>query len=281
MLKKNLVNTIISGYGWLLIFPAVTGMQPKFENKFFQSGLKDSFALPATDSSKFSWSEADLANAPKISLNKSTSKFVKNFLKKDEEELSIARQRSQYYFKTIDQIFSKYNLPVELKYLAVVESNLKTNAVSKMGAKGMWQLMPVTARELGLKVHGKYDERTHFYKSTVIAAKYLRDLYRSFNDWLLVVAAYNSGPKTVYTAIKKAGTKNFWALQKYLPRESSSHVKRFIATHYYFEGKGSMVTLTREESIKYMKALNAFKASIESKQIKKDSADLIAANTIK
>ena len=198
-------------------------------------------------------------------------------MKKDEEELAQAKQRSATYFKTIDEIFGRYNLPLELKYLAVVESNLKTNAVSKVGAKGMWQLMPTTAREIGLKVNGKHDERLQFYKSTVVAAKYLKDLHAAFNDWLLVIAAYNSGPGTILNAIKKSGSKNFWALQRYLPNESRSHVKRFIATHYYFEGKGSWVTMTKAESVQYTKALNAFKASIESKQIKKDSSELFAA----
>ena len=280
MLKRNLVKTIFSNYGWLLIFPAVTAMKGEYniiqEKKTFFQNTKDSAGLPPPDSSNFILSETDWLNAPKISLNRSTSKFVKDFLKKDEEELAQAKQRSGYYFKTIDEVFGRYNLPLELKYLAVVESNLKTNAVSKVGAKGMWQLMPATAREIGLKVNGKNDERLQFYKSTVVAAKYLKDLHAAFNDWLLVIAAYNSGPGTIFNAIKKSGSKNFWALQRYLPNESRSHVKRFIATHYYFEGKGSLVTMTRAESVQYIKAMSAFKASIESKQFKKDSGEFLA-----
>lgn len=282
MLKRNLVKTIFSSRGLLLIFPAVTAMKdgPSYaiqERNAFHRSMKDSLGLPTVDSSNFILSEADFANAPKILLNKSASRFVKDFLKKDEEELSQAKKRSELYFKTIDKVFSKYNLPLELKYLAVVESNLRLNATSKAGAKGMWQLMPATARELGLKINSKNDERKHLYKSTVVAAKYLKDLYAGFNDWLLVVAAYNSGPGTVYAAIKKAGSKNFWALQRYLPQESRGHVKRFIATHYYFEGRGSMVTLTKAETLRYIKALNAFKASIEARQLKKDSGVLVVA----
>lgn len=280
MLKTHLVKTFFSNYGWLLIFPAVTAMKGEYtiqEKKIFYRNSNDSAGLPAPDSSNFILSETDWLNAPKISLNTSTSKFVKDFLKKDEEELAQAKQRSTSYFKTIDEIFGRYNLPLELKYLAVVESNLKTNAVSKVGAKGMWQLMPTTAREIGLKVNGKTDERLQFYKSTVVAAKYLKDLHVAFNDWLLVIAAYNSGPGTIFNAIKKSGSKNFWALQRYLPHESRSHVKRFIATHYYFEGKGSLVTMTRSESVQYLKAMSAFQASIESRQFKKDSGELFAA----
>jgi membrane-bound lytic murein transglycosylase D len=95
--------------------------------------------------------------------------------------------------------------------------------------------MPTTAHELGLKVNRRSDDRTNYYKSTVAAAKYLRDLHREFGDWLLVLAAYNGGPRPVYKAIHKAHSRSFWALQKYLPAESRGHVKKFIATALYFE----------------------------------------------
>jgi membrane-bound lytic murein transglycosylase D len=140
----------------------------------------------------------------------------------------------------------------------VIESELNTKALSHVGARGAWQLMPGTARLLSLKITKKYDERTHFYKSTVAAAKYLRDLHSIFNDWLLVIASYNSGPGKVFDAIKKSGSRNFWKLQYFLPAETRGHVKRFIATHYYFEGKGSVTTLTREEVISYRKLMVAF-----------------------
>ena len=87
----------------------------------------------------------------------------------------------------------------------------------------------------------------HTAKSTKAAALYLRDLYGEFGDWLLVVAAYNSGPAPVYAAIRKSGSRNFWKLQRHLPQETRDHVKKYIATHYYFEGKGSVTTLTRAE----------------------------------
>src|SRR5206468_3829448 len=87
-----------------------------------------------------------------------------------------------------------------------------------------------------------------FYKSTVAAAKYLRALYAEFGDWLLVIAAYNSGPGPMYKAIHKSGSRNFWVLQRYLPAESRAHVKRFIGAHYYFEGTGSATTCTKEEA---------------------------------
>jgi len=145
-----------------------------------------------------------------------------------------------------------------LKYLAVIESELNTTALSCVGAVGPWQLMPETAHDLGLKITPKYDERTSYYKSTKAAALYLKDLYGQFGDWLLVLAAYNSGPGPVIAAIRKSGSRNFWALQSYLPAETRGHVKRFIATEYFFEGHGSVATLTKAENIAYTKSLNAF-----------------------
>jgi membrane-bound lytic murein transglycosylase D len=143
------------------------------------------------------------------------------------------------YFSLIDNILSQYGLPKELKYLAVIESHLKTTATSWVGAGGPWQFMPYTARENGLIVNGAVDERRDYYKSTHAAAKYLLTLYKQTKDWLLVIAAYNGGPGRVFSAIKKSGSRNFWALQYYLPTESRNHVKKFIATHYIMEANGT------------------------------------------
>jgi membrane-bound lytic murein transglycosylase D len=118
--------------------------------------------------------------------------------------------------------------------------------------------MPGTAKTFGLSITAKYDERQHLWKSTVAAAKYLEYLYEFFEDWLLVVASYNSGPAPVLNAIKKTGSKSFWKIQNLLPKETRLHVKRFIATHYYFEGKGSLVTLGKSETEKYLKQLEDF-----------------------
>ena len=166
-------------------------------------------------------------------------KFVNSYIRNNDECLTTVKERSEIPFAIIDSVLTRYHLPLELKYLAVIESELKTTAVSRVGAKGTWQLMRGTAHELGLKVNRQTDERKDLAKSTKAAAKYLRDLHRSFGDWLLVLAAYNGGPVPVYRAIRKAHSRNFWALQQYLPAESRMHVKKFIATAYYFEGKGA------------------------------------------
>ncbi len=143
-----------------------------------------------------------------------------------------------------DAVFSSYNLPLQLKYLAVIESDLKTTAVSKVGAAGPWQLMPETARVLGLTVTDSCDERKLYGKSTKAAALYLRDLYAEFGDWLLVLAAYNGGPGPVHHAMRVSGSRNFWTLQNHLPAESRLHVKRFVAALCYFEGNTQINTAT-------------------------------------
>ncbi len=170
-----------------------------------------------------------------MKINKQEMLFVKKYIQSSSDCLDSINERSADPFCIIDSVFNHYGLPVELKYLAVIESELKPSALSQVGARGPWQFMPATAHDLGLKISSRYDERTDYYKSTTAAAKYLRDLYVQFGDWLLVIAAYNGGPKPVYAAIRESGSRNFWVLQPYLPAESREHVKRFIATNYYFE----------------------------------------------
>ena len=165
-------------------------------------------------------------------------KFVNVYIRNNDQSLLKVKKRSDIPFTIIDSVLTRYGLPQELKYLAVIESELKSTAVSRVGAKGPWQLMPGTAHVLGLQVNHKADERKDYCKSTVAAAHYLRDLHKMFGDWLLVLAAYNGGPRPVIHAIQKSHSRNFWVLQKYLPAESRLHVKKFIATAYYFEGPG-------------------------------------------
>jgi membrane-bound lytic murein transglycosylase D len=183
-----------------------------------------------------------------VRLNPKALSFVADYMKENWDELQGMRGWGRPYFNLIENVLTQYGLPRELKYLAVIESNLKPTALSKVGAVGPWQLMPQTARDLGLKVARGNDERKNYYKSTRAAALYLRDLYNELGDWLLVIAAYNSGTSNVYHAIRRSGSRNFWDLQYYLPAESRIHVKKFIGTQYTFEGQGSVTTLTKEEA---------------------------------
>ena len=263
MLKRKFVRTSLFANGLVFFIATVNGTDNK---QAVDTSVTEDVGpivrqLQAFDSSFIDLNEfpdSVLINAPKIHLNASAAKFVKDYNKKNEECLQKIKERSGSPFLMMDSIFTKYHLPVELKYLAVVESELTAKARSRVGATGPWQLMASTARDLSLKIRSRYDERTNYYKSTIAAAKYLRDLYNQFGDWLLVIAAYNSGPGKVLYAIKVTGSHNFWVLQRFLPPETRGHVKRFIATHYYFEGTGGITTLTKKEALAYKNVVSGY-----------------------
>ena len=165
-----------------------------------------------------------------------------DYLAIHESRLEKMKTWGSPYFLLIENILQKYRLPLSLKYLAVIESNLKSNALSVAGAVGPWQLMPGTARELGLIVNSQQDDRTDLNKSTHAAAKFLIQLHKELGDWLLVIAAYNGGPARLQNIIRKTNSNDFWNIQNHLPAESRNHVKKFIATHYIFEKDGSETT---------------------------------------
>lgn len=183
-----------------------------------------------------------------VRLNPRALSFVEDYIDKNSTNLNKIKGWGLPYFNMMDNILATYGLPTELKYLAVIESKLQTGAVSWAGAVGPWQFMPETARGYGLKITKSKDERRDYFKSTHAAAKYLKYLFNEFGDWLLVIAAYNGGPGNVYSAIKKSKSRNFWDLQYHLPAESRNHVKKFIGTHYIFEGQGGITTLTKAEA---------------------------------
>ncbi len=177
-------------------------------------------------------------------INPNAEIFVQDYVKAHGEHLTKMKVWGLPYFNLIENVLQQYGLPKELKYIAVIESNLSAGATSIVGAGGPWQFMPYTAREYGLVVSPYLDERRDYLKSSHAAARYLLKLYRDMHDWLLVMAAYNGGPGRVYNAIKKSGSKDFWKLQYHLPEESRTYVKRFIATHYIMEGVGGVTTMS-------------------------------------
>jgi membrane-bound lytic murein transglycosylase D len=186
--------------------------------------------------------------AGRFELNPIVVPFVNDYLVKQSSNLESMKTWAKPYFMLFDKTLIEYSLPTELKYLSVIESDLQPNEVSCKGAVGPWQLMPDEAKRFGLKMNDKIDERTDFNKSTVVAAKLLKELYDEFGDWLLVIAAYNAGSGRVKQAIQKAHSTSFWDIQSYLPEETRNHVKKYIATHYYFEGAGGWTTLTARET---------------------------------
>jgi membrane-bound lytic murein transglycosylase D len=176
---------------------------------------------------------------------KATS-FVQSYIEKEGPGLRKMKTWAKPYFNLYDEILTANGVPVELKYLSVIESHLSSQVVSWAGAAGPWQIMPEEATRLGLKLLPN-DERMDYQKSTQAAATILRELYQKFGDWLLVVAAYNGGAGRLSKAIEKKKTKDFWALQYELPLETRNHVKKFIATHAIFEGV-SMTELDKVQS---------------------------------
>ena len=136
---------------------------------------------------------------------------------------------SDYYFPMFEQELDKHNLPLEIKYLAVVESALDPVAQSRVGAKGLWQFMFATGKMYGLEVNSYVDERADPAMATEAASKYLKSLYGSFNDWDLALAAYNSGPGNVSKAIRRSGGEtNYWKIRKKIPRETAGYVPEFL-----------------------------------------------------
>jgi len=167
--------------------------------------------------------------------------YTRKYMATHNRTLAVVKERGNKNFSLIDNILQKNNIPKELKYLAVIESALNHKAISPVGAVGPWQFMASTARLMGLTVNKKRDDRQDLYKSTHAAAKYLTYLYDQLNDWLLVVAAYNSGPAPVLRAIERTGSNNFWDIKKHLPRETQGHVLAFIATASIFENMNKFI----------------------------------------
>jgi len=147
--------------------------------------------------------------------------------------LSKVLTLSKLYFPTIEEIFDREGIPLEMKYLAVIESALNHAATSPVGAAGMWQFMAPTGNMYGLKTTNNLDERRDFIKSTEASVKYFKNSYRVYGDWLLVIASYNCGMGNVNKAIRKSGGKrSFWEIMPYLPRETRGYVPAFIAANY-------------------------------------------------
>lgn len=139
---------------------------------------------------------------------------------------------ADYYFPIIEQVLDEHDLPLELKYLAVVESALNPNALSRVGASGLWQFMLPTGKIYGLTINSLVDERLDPVKSTQAACRYFKDMYGIYKDWNLVLAAYNCGPGNVNKAMKRSGKTDFWDLYPFLPKETRSYVPLFIAANY-------------------------------------------------
>lgn len=168
-----------------------------------------------------------------LQYNRYVRAFIDLYADRRRELTSKMLGLAPVYFPLFEETLDKFNMPLELKYLAIVESALNPTAVSRAGAKGLWQFMYATGKMYKLDVTSYYDERMDPHKSTIAACEYMQDLYSMYGDWMLVLAAYNSGPGNVNRAIRRSGGKrDFWEIRSFLPRETRSYVPAFIAVNY-------------------------------------------------
>ena len=196
---------------------------------------KVDYELP-TELLKARLKEMDSKSPFNIEYNPGLENIIKSFLKNRKKSFERLMAVSEYYFPQFEEAFAKQNVPLEIKYLAVVESALNPKAVSRVGATGLWQFMYQTGKQYNLKIDSYVDDRSDPLKASAAAAQYMTNMYKIFGDWDLVLASYNSGPGNVAKAIRRSGgQQNYWNIRKYLPQETQGYVPAFLATMYIYE----------------------------------------------
>ena len=177
-----------------------------------------------------------------VPYNEVVRRYILRYVKHSPRQLAALQRKAEYYFPIFEDILAKHDLPYELCYMPVIESALNPQARSHMGATGLWQFMPATGKKYGLEINSLVDERMDPIRSTEAACLFLKNLYTIFQDWNLVIAAYNCGPGNVNKAIHRAGGKrDFWSIYPYLPSETRGYLPIFIAASYamnYAEAHG-------------------------------------------
>lgn len=187
-----------------------------------------------------------------IEYNASLENVIKSFLKNRKPSFERLMAISEYYFPMFEEHLAKYDVPLEIKYLAIVESALNPRAKSRVGASGLWQFMYPTGKQFNLEVNSYVDERFDPLKATEAACQYLSSLYKIFGDWSLVLASYNAGPGNVSKAIRRSGgSQNYWNIRKNLPRETANYVPAFLATMYIYEYRKELGIAPKKAQITY------------------------------
>nr|WP_298660322.1 lytic transglycosylase domain-containing protein [uncultured Flavobacterium sp.] len=208
-----------------------------------------------------------------IEYNQTLENTIKIFLKKRSKSIERQMAIAEYYFPMFEEHLAKYNVPLEIKYLAIVESALNPKAKSRVGAGGLWQFMPATGKQYKLNVTSYVDDRHDPIKATEAACQYLSNMYAIFGDWSLVLASYNCGPNNVSKAIRRAGGSNdYWEIRKFLPKETANYVPAFLATMYIYEFKKELGLTPKKAPVAYFQTDTvAVKRGMTFKQI----ADLL------
>ncbi|MEE1234821.1 MAG: transglycosylase SLT domain-containing protein [Bacteroidaceae bacterium] len=174
-----------------------------------------------------------LPNVIEMPYNKEVRRYIDQYCERMRRSISIFLGAGNFYIPLFEEALESYQLPLELKYLPIIESALNPKATSRVGAAGLWQFMIATGKQYGLEVTSLVDERRDPIKSSYAAARYLKDLYDMFGDWTLVIASYNCGPNNTLKAITRAGgVKDYWKIYPYLPAETRGYVPAFIAANY-------------------------------------------------
>ena len=240
-------NTVVSPTPNFQDDPIASALDSIAMVKYFERGL---IRAAATQSAKFHFApdsvpryddatyearllKLDSESPFDLEYNPAVKSYIEMYAVRKRELLGRVMGMAQLYFPMIEQQLDKYGIPLEMKYLAIIESALNPRIRSRAGAAGLWQFMYTTGKMYDLKVTSYVDERSDPYKATVAACQYLKFLYEMFGDWQLVLAAYNSGPGSVNKAIRRSGgKKTYWEIRPYLPIETQGYVPAFIAVNY-------------------------------------------------
>lgn len=211
------------------LFDSITNMVQTLDYN-----TKEALIVP-TDTLKKRLAILDSKTPFNVEYNASLESVINMYLRRHKPAMERLMGLTEFYFPAFEQALDKKDMPLELKYLSIVESAMRPRAKSPVGATGIWQFMFTTAKLYGLDVSSYVDERMDPLRSTEAATSYLTTLYDIFEDWDLALAAYNSGPGNVTKAMRRSGSENYWNLRHYLPRETAGYVPAFLATLYIFE----------------------------------------------
>ena len=200
---------------------------------FFDEDCKTTGENPELDAETYARRLSRLPNVIDMPYNNVVQKYIDLYSNRLRNSVAVLLGASNFYNPIFEEALESYQVPLELRYLPVIESALNPKAVSKAGAVGLWQFMIGTGKQYGLEVTSLIDERRDPIKSSYAAARYLHDLYGIFGDWTLAIASYNCGPNNITKAIKRAGgAKDYWEIYPYLPEETRGYVPAFIAANY-------------------------------------------------
>ena len=198
----------------------------------FDDACQSTGENPQFDPQTYALRLSRLPNVIPMPYNNVVQKYIDLYSGRLRSSVAVLLGRGNFYNPIFEEALESYQVPLELRYLPIIESALNPTAVSRAGAVGLWQFMVTTGKQYGLEVTSLIDERRDPIKASYAAARYLRDLYNILGDWTLAIAAYNCGPNNVTKAIKRAGAKDYWTIYPYLPAETRGYVPAFIAANY-------------------------------------------------